>query len=256
MAKVNHINSEYLGFLTPLIDWRILDVKSLKDALGHNNSYVNFCRAIRLLEEKNIIKSYKDPFTRKKYLYLTEKAEINLAVDKNNLLSNETLIHDLKVTELSRQFLESGHVNEVKLEHELKENNKSYDKYRIIPDAVYTGTRNGIKFRMAFELELSRKSNERFLDKLESYLVSSFYDYVLYVLPSEAIVQKYYQKFSENFGEKFINKIMFFGSKDITINSIDINKIQGKFKNRDLTIRDLFLNLHWYFFNPQRNPSY
>ena len=71
MTKINHINSIYMNYLTPLQKWRIMDLESLRRECDTEPNYHHFARIIRKMEKEKIIESFKHRFNGKKYIYLS-----------------------------------------------------------------------------------------------------------------------------------------------------------------------------------------
>lgn len=241
MSKIFHPNTKFLTILEPLIDWRILNIETLRSKLNGRVNYFSFCKSIRKLEEDNLIASYRDPYTKKKYIYLTKsgESEFQLEFDKSKI-STDTLVHDIKVVEIAQSFEMLGYIDEIILEHQIQRNNKSLIDYKIIPDAIFKGERNNVEYSMAFELELNRKSKVRLADKIGAYIACDQFDYVLYFLSNESLVKKYYERFKEKFGDKFTKKFMFFGSNNLSVEENKINEIRGIFRGTSYKIQDLF----------------
>ena len=75
MSKVINISSAHLNYLIPLLKWRVMDLESLRTECFHAPKYKNFYRIIRALERDKILEGYRDPFNRKKYVYLSSFGE-------------------------------------------------------------------------------------------------------------------------------------------------------------------------------------
>src|SRR5690606_34837540 len=113
-------NSVHLSYLSPLLKWRVMDLESLRKECFHEPEYFNFCRIVRSLEKSKILESYRHPFNRKKYVYLGPFGEGQLSIKENpTAVSKETLIHDIKVSEITRSFINLGWVENAELEHQL-----------------------------------------------------------------------------------------------------------------------------------------
>jgi len=114
------------------------------------------------------LEGYRDPHSRKKFVFLSPLGEGQLSLKDNpTAISNETLIHDLKVSEITRTFMTDGWIDEVELEHQIHDKRNFKLTYKIIPDAILYLEKKGHKFQLAFELELTRKSNQRLIEKMK-----------------------------------------------------------------------------------------
>ena len=241
MSDFIHLNSAYLNYLTPLLKWRVLDLDNLRKECFNVPEYHNFCKVIRRLEREKILEGYRNPFNRKKYVYLSAFGEGQLSIKENpTALSKETLIHDIKVSEIAKVFLEKGWANDVELEHQLNDKRNFKTTYKIIPDALLHGEKSGIKFKMAFELELSRKNNQRILAKANQYQESSFYNYVVYLFSKKNLMDKYIEIISESLREKSLSRFMFFVDPLMTGAGTKLEEVKGIFKGKEVTMREVF----------------
>ncbi len=169
MENILQVNSLKLECLRPLGKWRILDLKSLMELLEGQTNYWSLQKTLKRLEKAKVIQSFRDPWTGKKMIYLEGLGNNLLGLEKKTCINNETLLHDSKVSIIVRQMLQFATLKEALLEHELSK--KLFCVGDLSPDALLKGEKNGKKFTMAFELELTRKSNERVLAKAKHYLV-------------------------------------------------------------------------------------
>ena len=61
-------------FLRALKKWRILSLKDLKDECHDTSTFSSFTRRIyRLERDKNLLDSFIDPYTKEKYVFLSQK---------------------------------------------------------------------------------------------------------------------------------------------------------------------------------------
>lgn len=231
-----NINSIHLQFLAPLAKWRILDLKSLREEVDYPLHPDGFAKNIRKLEKAQVLRSFQDPWSRKKYIYLSSEGE-KLVNDTGKPLSisEETIVHDAKVAQFVRLMLERSTINEAILEHEI--NGKGLGQQ---PDAVLFGEKKGVKFSMAFELEFTRKSKARIKEKVSKYISSSYYDYVLYLFCSKNVFNSYQTTIRENFGEDAFRKVMLFWNPTLMSRKIDLNSGGGQFKSKEVSFEELF----------------
>jgi hypothetical protein len=222
-----------------------MDLDSLRKEIDYEPNYYNFCRIIRCLEKSKVVESFKHPFNRKKYLYLGQVGENQLSTNENpTAISKDTLIHDLKVSELARSFLNLRWVESAELEHKLTDKRNFKVNYKIIPDALLQGRKNGTHFRIALELELTRKNNQRIVEKARLYQDSSYYDYVMYVFSKQNVMDKYIEILQDELGENNLSHFMFFIDKNMTCEMTDLRKMEGYFNSKQLRLSDLFEQLN------------
>jgi len=231
-----NINSMHLQFLTPLNKWRILDLKNLREEIDYPLHPSGFEKTIRRLEKAKILGSFRDPWSRRKFVYLSENGEMLVNDSGRKIaLSNETFLHDAKVSEFTKKLLETTFFTDVILEHQIREVGKGE-----VPDARLTGERKGVAFSMAFELEITRKSKDRIKAKINRYLQSDYYDYVLYLFCSKPIWEGYRRFIQEEFGERGFQKVMLFWNPTILSKKIDPNEGIGYFKSKEVKFDELF----------------
>ena len=216
--------------------WRILDLKGLREEIDYPSHPSVFEKTIRRLEKAHIIKSFKDPWTNRKFIYLSDVGE-KLVNDTGSPLavSEETMLHDAKVAQFTRLLMERLTFTDVKLEHEIGERNSSW-----LPDAMLWGEKGGVKFTMAFELELTRKSKNRIREKIKKYLSSNYYDYAFYLFCSENVMKSYQQFITTEFGEDAFKKLLLFWNPSLMSRKMNINSGRGYFKSKEVNFNDIF----------------
>lgn len=237
--KVN-LNSLHLNYLTPLLKWRVMDLESLRKECFRATKYKNFHRIIRNLEKEKILQGYRDPHSRKKFVYLSSIGEGHLSLKENpTAISSETLMHDLKVSEITRSLQNEGWVDEVELEHQIHDKRNFKSTYNIIPDAILYLEKKGHRYKIAFELELTRKSNQRLSEKMQQYESSNFYHYVMYFFPSLSLMQKYIAQAEEKIGKARMEKFMFFFQPDLSSGQYVPESIKGIYQDREITLAEV-----------------
>lgn len=221
--------------MEPLSKWRILDLNSIKEEINYFHTKDNLCKTVRKLESFGLIKSFKDPFTNRKFIYLTKSGES--FVNPPGITSgicHETVFHDAKVSEILRELLKKDCFNEAIIEHHLPGDSSPYR-----PDALIRGQFNN-PFRMAFELELTQKSKYRILKRFNHYLESEAYEYVIYLFPRNRLLATYYTILEENFPEEAKRKIILCHNETILGKKFDPSRGYVRFKNREGAFHDFF----------------
>ena len=241
MSSIVHLSSAHLNYLEPLLKWRVLDIESLRKECFRAPKYHNFYRIIRTLEKQKVLEGYRDPFSRKKYVYLSSFGESQLSLKENpTALSKDTLIHDIKVVEVTKAMLDLGWIHEAELEHCIHDRRNLKTTFKVIPDAALYGEKKGVKFTMAFELELTRKNNQRIVEKAGQYLDGGQFNYVLYLFSKRSLMEKYMEVLSERHGEKIFDRMMFFYDENLTAKPGEIGSWKGSFKRKTLQLAELF----------------
>ncbi|MBI2522051.1 MAG: hypothetical protein HYV97_16660 [Bdellovibrio sp.] len=219
-----------------------MDLESLRKECPYVPGYNNFCKIIRILEREQVLEGYRNPYDRKKYVYLSSFGEGQLSNKENpTAVSKDTLIHDIKVSEIAKAFLSRGWASEVELEHQLHDKRNFKVTYKIIPDALLRGERKGGKFNMALEVELTRKNNQRIIEKARQYLYSSYYHYVLYFFSKKNFMQQYLELFEEKLGKEALGRFMFFVDEALTGRATELELVEGVFKGKKIKMGELFL---------------
>lgn len=237
------INFEHIQFLEALIDWRILDYKTMID-IGHNGRYANYetiKKLVQRLRSKKIVETYRDPWSKKTYIYLSPAGERIVSPDLGMNVCRETIYHDLKVSGLCYELSKiSKIIQKVELEHRFKGVNKKSFGNEIVPDAKIFGEFKGNKFLAAIELELSQKEKGRILAKCDLYLKSDYYDLAFYFFPNLKLLSRYRSLLEENYGEDFNKRIFLFTSEHLTKGKGSLLLGAGRAMSRDQSLYELF----------------
>jgi len=171
--------------------------------LGEQSTCLRWARErIAHLVKADYLKTVKDVChktlyiaTNKGYLFLKNSRFDRLFSRPLTDVDGRTYDHDQKVIQIRNKFEESGFVKSWISERQLSE----FDEYRKIlptefrPDAIYIN-QNGN--RIAFELEIARKSKERYQQKIKKYIdliihggPSPIFDQVHIVCEKETVLQ-------------------------------------------------------------------
>lgn len=241
MEKINYANGIHLSYIFPLKNWRILDLQSAFELSKFPGSFSSFKRIILNLENKNIIKSFQDPYSLKKYFHLTQSGEMQVGAKEGMpAVADDTRLHDCKAIDICKSMLRFPTVKSVELEHQLVDRSNFKNTYKICPDGLICGERKGTKFKMAFELELTRKSRAKYMAKIEQYLQSSVYDYVFYFFHNLGVLESYKESINESHGEKAFDKIMLGHNATFLSRAFDFTKTKIIFQNKEVDIEELF----------------
>lgn len=237
------INIEHIQFLEVLIDWRILDYNSLIEANINKrySSYETAKKLIQRLKKKKIVETYRDPWNKKAYIYLSVLGEKIVSPDLNINLCKETLYHDLKVSGLCFELLKiSEVVKSIELEHKFKVPNKKSLGSEIVPDAKLFGSFKGKEFIAAIELELTQKEKSRILSKTDLYLKSTYFDFAFYFFPNQNLLNRYRLIFEKNYGVEFNSRIFLFTAEFLfSGKSLPLSE-SGRAMNKDQSLLELF----------------
>jgi hypothetical protein len=210
------LNIEHRQFLKPLVEWRILDLDSLIMSSGNLRKYWSAQKLIKRLEEKKLVKIYRDPWNKKNYIYLSELGIKEISPDLRPALNSGTLYHDSKVTVLGQEILKCNLVfQSIQLEHQIKKGKGVRGVQDLLPDARVLGSFKGTSFEAAIELELNQKEKSRIIEKGNYYLKSNYYNHALYFFPDVDLLKTYYETLKESLGDDFNKKIFLFSCPNI-----------------------------------------
>ncbi len=234
MENIFYANSLQFEILLPLVKWRILDLASLLELGEIPGSYWTLQKIIRRFEKGKIIKTYRDPWNGKKYVYLDTFGHKLIGKEMGEI-ANETLMHDSKASEVVRAMLKRPCFRKAMLEHDLRR-----QQMRHVPDAVVEGEKNGAAFKMALELELTRKSFDRLKAKARFYIESSDYDYALYLFCHSGLRDHYRDYLEETFGTKWRSSIFLFSNTTILSRQLDLSEGVGFYEGKEVRFDEVF----------------
>jgi DNA-binding MarR family transcriptional regulator len=240
MSLESKINPEHLKLLYPLKEWRVLDLASLLKKSDTRLSQPGLVRLVLRLEKANIIKGFRDPWSRKKYVYLTKLGEELISLNDNpTAISQESLFHDLRVVDLGQELIKNNVFKKIRFEHQIVNRKNYVTNLALIPDAEVDGVMNGKNFSLAIELELHQKSKDRLEKKGEQYL-GSLYDHCLFMFSDKNTLENYKKFFTEKLGPKFNEKIFLFHLGGIYEPQINLQKTSGFVFGKWMKFNDVF----------------
>ena len=234
------INPEHLKLLYPLKDWRVLDLASLHKKSNARLSQAGLVRLVLRLEKSKVIKGFRDPWSRKKYVYLTRLGEDLISLnDYPTAISEVSLFHDLRVVDLGLELIKNSVFKNVRFEHQIVNRKNYITNLALIPDAEVDGVMNGKNFSLAIELELHQKSKDRLEKKGEQYL-GSLYDHCLFMFSDRNTLENYKRFFTEKLGPKFNEKIFLFHLVGIYEPEINLQRTEGLVFGKWMKFNDVF----------------
>ena len=231
----NYYNSDHLKFMEPLGKWRILDLKGLRELGEYPNHASVFRKTVSRLEKARIIQSFIDPWSKRKFVYLTEMGEkLFNGEDSPITIHNETRLHDARVIELVRILLKYDLFTDVELEHE-------YHGFsaHLRPDAILKAKVAKKDINVALEVELTGKSDSRVYDKIEYYLNTKYFSNVIYFFCNETLCKRYQRKIFELFGREAFEKIILIWNPSLLTGKINMSRGGGYYKNKEKSIHEI-----------------
>lgn len=235
MNYFRSVNSIHLSYLSPLLKWKIMDIRSLMGESNYPLGHSGFKKIIQRIEKLGVIAGLRDPFSKRKYIFLTGEGIKYLSGNAKLLIATEgSPLHDAKASEICRHFLTLPTVEKVTLEHEFSMQNS------VIPDGAINGKKNGVSYCVAFELELTQKSKSRIIGKVQSYFSSTDFDYLIYFFASKQLMNSYRNTIDEAISEPLKNRIMYFCNEQILSRDYSLAESAGYFKGSEVTLGKLF----------------
>lgn len=235
-----NFNHEHLSYIEPLSKWRVLDIQSLLKESPRSPNYKSFTRILRKLEAAQLVKAWLDPISKKKFLYLTSFGEKVISDGENpSSIQDDNLSHDIKTTSFVKELLDAGWISKGELEHNLTNKANFHTSHKLIPDAVVYFNKNGFEYKMAIEIELTRKSNTRIIEKIKQYFAEEHYHLVSYVFPTASLMEKYRNVLLDNFGDAFFKKIILLHHAPLVTTASVLNEIKGVYQGKEVFLREL-----------------
>ena len=222
-------NENHIHILNEIGKWKVLSLGNLYSEIGNNVDYSSFCKTIKKIEKEGLISSFHG-YRCKKYLSLTGEGG-KLSKYASPYLENKIeLKHDLIAGHVLKKFLEfenfkSGHI--------------SYEDLSANPDAVIYAVRNNREYSLGIEVELHQKSQRRVIKKFSKYYDSQIFNYIIYVMPKEAIFHSY-QKIILGMSEKIQGKIILLLDKKLTQDHFNYLESEIFFRQKTKSFGEVF----------------
>jgi hypothetical protein len=222
---------DYLDILVEVGRWKIIPMKSLYELKTPSQSYQMFCKKVRKLEEEGLLKSILGS-NKRKFLSLTMKGLKFSPFGKNFDLAEDSLNHDLISTKIVTTLINYKSFNSGQV--------CCYqDRVDVEPDGLIYGSKNGVDYSLAIEVELTQKSKIRIIEKFNKYVSSNDFSYVLYVMNKESAFRTY-RKVLEGLNENVSKKIILM--LDVSLSPVSFNYIGSKcvFQNKEKAFSEIF----------------
>lgn len=239
------LSIEQRKFLSPLINWRILDIENLIKFSQQNRNYHSAQKLLKKLEKKQIIEVYRDPWNKKNYVYLGNLAIKELCPDTRPLINTGALYHDSKVTSLGIELLKFDNIfKSIELEHQIKKGKGIIGISDFIPDARAEGNFKGKFFQAAIELELHQKEKSRILEKAKYYLESNYYNHAFYFFPDHDLLLNYDNIIKTGLNSEYNKKIFLFSCPLIAKSKPSFENGTGLVMNKNKSFIEFFGGVH------------
>ena len=174
------ISPEHTRIIKAIGSWKVIRLgdlhRVLKLPIGHSGLYKNIVR----LEKAGLVTGQYFP-GKGKYVGLTEKG--SLLSPCGATFNPETANHDLVVTDTIFKLLE--------FENFTSANVGENGHLDLCPDGIIHAVKEGNRYRLALEVELSRKSRHRLLEKFAIYTKDSSLGNILYITNKKDLFDAY-----------------------------------------------------------------
>ena len=237
MQYLEKINPAYVDLLMPLKRWKILDVKALKEAAEYSGSFSGLYKIIAKLEKNLLLNSFTNSWSNEKFVYLSPTGLKALGENEGGLgINRETRFHDSIVSKVARFFARYSFVREVYLDFQVKD---AFPLLERVPDCLLVGSLKS-PFKMAIEVELTQKSQERLAQIYRTYSDSKVVNQILYITDKQSIFEDYKEYFNQKGGELIKEKFLFLLSKDLSKGRCDLKNEPVYFKGSMTTLSEIF----------------
>lgn len=183
--RLNHVRDKVIG---PLFDYGVLYAADLLDKVGWDKSLGAFYKLLTRMENDGILKSKRHVSNNKKYVYLTKEVHNAFAPD-TPYISQEILYHDAVLSSVLCKF---SHLNSVKAVKKIHHGKANYlFSTGVIPDGLVISENNEDEVKLAIEIELTRKSKERYVQKFDEYMKEDGVDIVFFFFDTFGVYNSY-----------------------------------------------------------------
>jgi hypothetical protein len=232
------------AIITPLLKWKILGLSELKELSLYKGRDSSFRRIILRCEENKLIESFRHPSTQRKFLHLGSAGR-KAFVEEGYFLNQDTKYHDALVSNVLHKFLALPVVGDVSINNPDFEYNRSIFSDKLDEDGRIQILRRNKLVTLAVEVELTRKSSKRIIEKFKHYHFESSYPLVIYFFNNRSTM-KVYKEYLNNFCseadikiEKSIITFCYLGNIDS--GNLNIAKAEVHGRGKRAVIEELFL---------------
>lgn len=188
------LNENRLSVLESLNKIKISDVYTISEMLDRKIKIHTVRRTLKKLEEYKIVKSMVLPGYHNKKFYIPTKKTQDYFSENVLMTSGSNLYHNIMLGKV--MFLLSHYSN---IENYTILGDMTADKSLLVPDAIMTVTNKGKCHKFAVELELTRKTIERYTKKFKNYNNDKAYDGVIFIFDSKGVYNSYKRRIIETF---------------------------------------------------------
>lgn len=187
MEHIETINSQ---IISAVVKWSAITHEDLHYYLDLKTQLSTLHVRTHTLIKNKVIKSTKLMNQKKPILHSFEGTKL-VAGDDIRISHNNHLPHDSGLSNICIRFLQLRNVYDVVT---LKDDN-FYSKVAVVPDAEALVINGDSSVNIAIEYEATRKSKPRVINKFNTYLQSSDYEFVIYIFNNEKDAVSYANTF-------------------------------------------------------------
>lgn len=223
----------YEDIINHLGQWKVLDIKSLAELCNYEISYFNLLKKIRRLESEGLVRGVLAG-RKNKHIYLTNKGLKFTKFDFTYEIFNENLTHDLIVGRVLRAFLKSECFTHGKMFHQISADH-------LLPDAEIDGLKDGLGYKLAIEIELTQKSEDRVKDKYSRYAQSDIFSYAIFITNKPGLF-KTYKRFLSEMRSEVQEAIILMLDSALSVSKFNFKDGEYFYKGEKVSFKELFGN--------------
>lgn len=213
--------------------WRSLESNELKVMLSYDSSDRAFRLFMVKMEKLGIVES-KRIGPRRSTCYFIGRKNHSLYVNSQGFVSEDHVFHDVLNSKFMYFFIKGFNVANFDI-------SPSLPSASLDPDAIlYCRFRQGIK-SIAVEMELTRKSIKRYVNKFKMYSVSESYDLVLYVFNDKGIYSSYKRSLCSHFQNLNNCNVLLLYVPDLSLGKCRFDNLEFFAFGEDLELSDIFV---------------
>lgn len=226
----------YFEILNPLLKWRILSVKELKNQSDYSGSQSAFYKIISKLEKNNLVDSFMNSWSNEKFLYLKPAALKALGQEKFLLPVNVDIrFHDAITTKVALFFQSCAFVKEIYLDQEIP---KHFPIMEKTPDILIVGEKTK-PFKLALEIELTQKNKTRVQDIFKRHGESKIINNIVYITDKKSIFNSYINYLNELSTASDCSKFIFIYEKDLNAKTFNLLNSRALYQGRETSLKIL-----------------
>lgn len=234
---LEYINPRHQEILSPLLKWKILSLQDLYIESKFKKGLAGLYKAVQRLERDELLHSFRDSWSKEKFLYLGTKGHAFLGLSDNQRINPDQRYHDALAVKICKDLLEKGWAHEIKLDFEMRE---SLNRFDYLPDACVFSKSGDNDFCLGLELELTQKTKERILSKFQFYAKSDRFNHAVFIFYRESVFKTYRELMQLNVPKESQRKFIFVFEENLGLKNYDLGEAKTFFDGKELILRDLF----------------